>query len=105
MSVPLGDAGFDSGSVKQLDVQGFSRSLPGAFPIKVVVADQAQFGFQFGSNQSESSFRPGRSNGADEDGPGVGLRALGIRQDTPAPILINGHARPPAAQWDGFRAG
>lgn len=80
MSVPLGDAGVDPGSVKQLDVQGFSiRSLPGAFPIKVVVADQAQFGLQFGANQSESSFRPG-SNDADDSGPGLGLRALGVRQ-------------------------
>jgi len=80
MSVPLGDVGVDPGSVKQLDVQGFSRWLPGAFPIKVVVTDQAQFGLQFGANQSESSFRPGRSDGAAEDGPGLGLRALGIRQ-------------------------
>ena len=75
-----GDAGVDPASVKQLDVQGFSIRLPEAFPIKVVVADQAQFGLQFGSNQSESSFRPG-SNGADKSGPGLGLRALGIRQN------------------------
>ena len=77
MGVPLGDAGIDAGSTKQLKVKDFSLVVPGAFPIKVVVPDQARFSFQFGSGGW--SFHAGNPNDADSKGAGLALRALGVR--------------------------
>ena len=76
MGVPLGDAGVDAGSTKQLKVRDFTApQLPGAFPIKVIVPDKSLFSFQFGSGQW--TFHAGDE--ADLKGAGLALRALGVK--------------------------
>lgn len=81
MGVPLGDSGVDLGSKKQLYLPGFSiPSLPGAFPVKAVVAERTSLGLQFGANHSASSFHMGGQELAPPNAPGVALKALGIRE-------------------------
>lgn len=77
LGVPLGDAGVDAGSIKQLQVKGFSVRLPGAFPLRILVSDRSQFSFQFGSEGW--AFHAGSPNSAERKGAGLALRALGVR--------------------------
>ena len=81
MGAPLGDAGVDAGSSKQLTVKDFSHRVPGAFPIKVLVPDRSQFSFQFGPEGW--AFQPGSSKDADCKGVGLALHALGVRLSQP----------------------
>ena len=103
MAVPLGDAGPDSASDKQLIMRDFSiKSLPGAFAIKAIVADQAHLDMRFGANLSASAFVPGSLNDGTGQGPGLLVTAVGVKQqqaDAPYDLWVCAAPRGTVA-WD-----